>query len=92
MRCTEETLTPAGAWFSSDACCGVSPGATRRPVSSCPFGTLVAAPPAGPGWLHEMKHMPHGARASFALVSLREDATFVGGRYDNWNCPMVRRP
>ena len=48
--------------------------------------------PAGPGWLHEMKHMPHGARASFALVSLREDATFVGGRYDNGNCPMVRRP
>jgi hypothetical protein len=36
--------------------------------------------------------MPHGARASFALVSLREDATFVGGRYDNWNCPMVRHP
>jgi hypothetical protein len=28
-----------------------------------------------------MKHMPHGARASFALVSLREDAAFVGGRY-----------
>ena len=54
--------------------------------------TLVAAPPAGPGWLHEMKHLPHGARAAFALVSLREDATFVGGRYDNWNCPMVRRP
>jgi hypothetical protein len=54
--------------------------------------TLAAAPPAGPGWLHEMKHMPHGAPASFALVSLREDATFVGGRYDNWNCPMVRRP
>ena len=54
--------------------------------------SLVAAPPAGSGWLHEMKHMPHGARASFALVSLREDATFVGGRYDNWNCPMVRRP
>jgi hypothetical protein len=42
--------------------------------------------------LHEMKHRPHGARASFALVFLREDATFVGGRYDNWNCPMVRRP
>jgi hypothetical protein len=53
--------------------------------------TLVAAP-AGPGWLHEMKPMPHGARASFVLVSLREDATFVGGRYDNWKCPMVRRP
>jgi cold shock protein len=28
---------------------------------------------------YEMKHMPHGARASFALVSLREDATFVEG-------------
>jgi hypothetical protein len=54
--------------------------------------TLVAAPRAGPGRLHEMKHIPHGPRASFALVSLREDATFVGGRYDNWNCPMVRRP
>ena len=53
--------------------------------------TRVTAP-AGAGWLHEMKHMPHGARASFALVSLLEDATFVGGRYDNWNCPMVRRP
>ena len=36
--------------------------------------------------------MPDGARASFALLSLREDAIFVGGRYDNWNCPMVRRP
>jgi hypothetical protein len=38
-------------------------------------------PPVGPRRLLEMKHMPHGARASFALVSLREDATFVGGRY-----------
>jgi hypothetical protein len=54
---------------------------------------LSARPrPRPPGWLHQMKHMPHGARASFALVSLWEDATFVGGRYDNWNCPMVRRP
>ena len=51
-----------------------------------------SSPPRPPGWLHQMKHMPHGARASFALVSLWEDATFVGGRYDNWNCPMVRRP
>jgi hypothetical protein len=36
--------------------------------------------------------MPHGALASFALVFLWEDAILVGGRYDNWNCPMVRRP
>ena len=38
------------------ACCGVSPGATRRPGFIEPSRpTLVAAPPAGPGWLHEMK-------------------------------------
>ena len=73
------------------------PPAPNAPISptNVPPGTpsaFATAPPAGPVRLHEMKHMPHGARASFALVSLREDATFVGGRYDNWNCPMVRRP
>ena len=43
------------ATLHTRACCGVSHGAPRRPVSSNPV-SQPSSPPRPPGWLHEVKH------------------------------------